>query len=63
LQSNNKPVGIFQHHSGGGKAVESVKSICHSFKFRPARAPMPVLNRSDAEQNNYCTGAMTTAVP
>ena len=36
----DKPVGIFVTHGGGGKAVESVKSICRSFKFRLACAPV-----------------------
>jgi len=42
-----KPVGIFQTHGGGGKAIESVKAICGSFKFRLACAPVSVLNRPD----------------
>ena len=45
----DKPVGIFLTHGGGGKAVESVKSICRSFKFRLACAPVMVLNRPDDE--------------
>ena len=43
----DKPVGIFLTHGGGGKAVESVKSICRSFKFRLACAPVTVLNHPD----------------
>ena len=43
----DKPVGIFQTHGGGGKAVESVKAICRSFKFRLACTPVSVLNRPD----------------
>ena len=43
----DKPVGIFVTHGGGGKAVESVKAICRSFKFRVACAPVLVQNRPD----------------
>lgn len=42
-----KPVGIFLTHGGGGKALDSVKAICGSFKFRLASAPVLVLNRPD----------------
>jgi len=45
----DKPVGVFLTHGGGGKAIESVKSICRSFKFRLACAPVLVLNRPDEE--------------
>ena len=47
MQIRNNPVGIFVTHGGGGKAVESVKSICRSFKFRLACAPVTVLNHPD----------------
>jgi flavorubredoxin len=30
----DKPCGIFVTHGGGGKAVESVKTICKTFKFK-----------------------------
>jgi len=43
----DKPVGIFVTHGGGGKAVESVKSICRTFKFRLACEPVLVKNRPD----------------
>jgi flavorubredoxin len=43
----DKPVGIFLTHGGGGKALESVKTICGSFKFHLACAPVSVLNRPD----------------
>ena len=43
----DKPVGIFVTHGGGGKAVESVKSVCRSFKFRLACAPVLVKDRPD----------------
>jgi flavorubredoxin len=45
----DKPVGIFMTHGGGGKAVESVKAICRSFKLRLACAPVAVLNRPDKD--------------
>ena len=45
----DKPVGIFVTHGGGGKAVESVKAICRSFKLRLACAPVAVLNRPDED--------------
>ena len=38
----DKPVGIFVTHGGGGKAVESVKSLCRSLKLRLACAPVLV---------------------
>ena len=43
----DKPTGIFVTHGGGGKAVESVKSICRTFKFRIACKPVIVLNHPD----------------
>jgi len=45
----DKPVGIFVSHGGGGKAVESVKSICRTFKFRLACEPVLVKNRPDRQ--------------
>ena len=41
-----KPCGIFLTH-GGGKAIESVKSICGSFKFRIIDEPVLFSNSSD----------------
>ncbi len=43
----DKPVGIFVTHGGGGKALESVKSICRTFKFRLACESVLVKNRPD----------------
>jgi len=43
----DKPVGIFVTHGGGGKAVESVKAICRTFKFRLACEPVLVQSRPD----------------
>jgi flavorubredoxin len=45
----DKPCGIFVTHGGGGKAVESVKSICSSFKFKLACEPVLVKNKPDDE--------------
>ena len=43
----DKPVGILVTHGGGGKAVESVKTICRTFKFRLASEPVLVQNAPD----------------
>jgi len=43
-----KPCGIFVTHGGGGKAVESVQSICGSFKFKMVGEPVLVRNAPDA---------------
>ena len=45
----DKPCGIFITHGGGGKAVESVKSICATFKFKAIGDPVLVKNRPDTE--------------
>jgi flavorubredoxin len=44
-----KPCAIFVTHGGGGKAVESVKSICASFKFEIVGEPVLVKNAPDTE--------------
>ncbi len=44
-----KPCGIFVTHGGGGKAVESVKKICTTFKFKIISTPILVNNRPGAE--------------
>ena len=46
---SNKPCGIFVTHGGGGKAVESVKNICATFKFKIVGAPVLVKNAPDTE--------------
>ena len=51
----DKPCGIFVTHGGGGKAVESVKSICASFKFRIVGEPVLVKNRPGAEASAALT--------
>jgi len=43
----NKPCVIFLTHGGGGRAVESVKNICGSFKFSLIAPPVLVLNSPD----------------
>ena len=45
----DKPCGIFITHGGGGKAVDSVKSICTSFKFKIVAEPVLVRNAPDSE--------------
>ena len=45
----DKPVGIFVTHGGGGKAVQSVKDICRTFKFRLACKAVLVKDAPDAE--------------
>lgn len=43
----DKPYGLFVTHGGGGKAAQSVKDICRSFKFRLAGEPVLVTNSPD----------------
>ena len=45
---DDRPVGVFVTHGGGGKAVESVKSVCRSFKFRQACAPILIKDHPDS---------------
>lgn len=45
----DKPCVIFVTHGGGGKAVDSVKSICASFKFKVITEPVLVKDRPNAE--------------
>lgn len=40
----DKPCGIFVTHGGGGRAVDSVKSICATFKFKIVGEPVLVKN-------------------
>jgi len=42
-----KPCGIFVTHGGGGRAVESMKSVCGSFKFKIVGEPVLVKNKPD----------------
>ena len=48
-QVTGKPCGIFVTHGGGGKAVESMKSICGSFKFKIVGEPVLVRNAPDEQ--------------
>ena len=43
----DKPCGIFVSHGGGGKAVESVKSICATFKFKIIGKPVLIKDHPD----------------
>jgi len=45
----DKPCGIFVTHGGGGRAVDSVKSICATFKFKVVGEPVLVKNTPDDE--------------
>ena len=44
----DKPCAIFVTHGGGGKAVESVQSLCRSFKFKIVAEPVLVHNAPGA---------------
>jgi len=48
-QVTGKPCGIFLTHGGGGRAIDSLKSICGSFKFNLVADPVLVLNSPDDE--------------
>ena len=48
-QVTDKPCAIFVTHGGGGRAVESVKSICKSFKFKEVADAVLVKNAPDAD--------------
>ncbi len=45
----DKPCGIFVTHGGGGKAVDSVLSVCKTFKFKIVGEPVMVKNAPDTE--------------
>ncbi len=45
----DKPCGIFVTHGGGGKAVDSVKKLCNSFKFALVGDPVLVKNAPEPE--------------
>ena len=45
----DKPCGVFVTHGGGGTAVESLKSICATFKFKIVGEPVLVKKAPDAE--------------
>jgi flavorubredoxin len=46
-QVAGKPCAIFVTHGGGGRAVQSVKDICKSFKFMQVAEPALVVNSPD----------------
>ncbi len=45
----DKPCGIFVTHGGGGKAVDSMQSICGSFKLKVLGDPVMVKGAPDEE--------------
>jgi flavorubredoxin len=47
-QVTDKPCVIFVTHGGGGRAVESVKSVVSSFKFKVIADPVLVRGRPDS---------------
>jgi len=48
-QVTDKPCAIFVTHGGGGRAVESVKSMCQKFKFKMVGEPVLVKGRPEGE--------------
>ncbi len=46
-QVAEKPCGIFMTHGGGGRAIESVKNICSTFKFRIVSQPVLIKQKPD----------------
>ncbi len=52
----DKPCGIFVTHGGGGKALESVQSICGSFKFKIVGEPVLVKGAPDDEAKERLAG-------
>ncbi len=46
-QVAEKPCGIFMTHGGGGRAIESVKNICSTFKFKIVGEPVLVKQKPD----------------
>lgn len=51
----DKPCGIFVTHGGGGKAVESVKNICNTFKFKIIGEPVLVKGHPDEKATQALT--------
>ncbi len=45
----DKPCGIFVTHGGGGKAVDSMQSVCSAFKFKVLGEPVMVEGAPDEE--------------
>lgn len=52
-----KPCAIFVTHGGGGKAVQSVKTLCKRFKFKLVAPPVLIENmpRSKAAQKKLAS--------
>ena len=48
-QVTDKPYAAFVTHGGGGKAQESVESICRSFKFKKIADTLLVKGKPDAD--------------
>ena len=53
----NKPCVIFVTHGGGGKAVDSVKSIAASFKLKEIAEPVLVGGRPDNDSEEKLAAA------
>jgi len=47
-QVTNKPYVAFLTHGGGGRAIDSIASVCQSFKFAKVAEPVLVQGRPDA---------------
>ena len=59
----DKPCGIFVTHGGGGRAVEGVKKLCTSFKFKITNNPVLVKDHPDAEATAALANLGTTKQP
>ena len=46
-QVTDKPYGAFVTHGGGGKAIDSIKSIAQTFKLKEVSAPVLVKGRPE----------------
>jgi flavorubredoxin len=46
---NDKPCVIFMTHGGGGKAIDSIKTICDKFKFKQINEPILVKGKPDSK--------------
>ena len=49
------PCGLFLTHGGGGKAIESLNSLCETFKFESVGEPVLLRNAPDAESTPRLT--------
>jgi len=47
-QVTDKPFGAFVTHGGGGRAIDSVRSVAQSFKLKEVADPVLVKGRPDA---------------